>query len=220
MTQTFEDALQQAGYPLPLALTRDGEIHRFGEKNRCWYVAGDGFGVAGDWKEERGKVSWQDSTELHFSPTEKKELWAKIKLRQQEYEAEKLEEQLDAAKVAARLFASGKEVGESTYLTKKCVGAFGIRYGMDDATYIAVPLRDAAGTLWSIQKIYDDGNKQFLKGGRKKGCFHVLGELAAHTETYVCEGYATGATIHEATGKPVCVCFDAGNMKPVLAALV
>jgi putative DNA primase/helicase len=219
MTQTFEDALQQAGYPIPLALTRDGEIHRFGEKNRCWYVAGDGFGIAGDWKEERGKVSWQNSTGLHFLPTDKKALWAKIKLRQREYEAEKLEEQFEAAKVAARLLASCKEKGQSAYLIKKRAGSFGIRYGMDTAAYIAVPLRDVAGTLWSIQKIYDDGSKQFLKGGRKKGCFHILGKLEVHMETYVCEGYATGTTIHEVTGKPVCVCFDAGNMKPVLAAL-
>lgn len=219
MTQTFEDALQQAGYPVPPAITRDGEIHRFGEKNRCWYVAGDGFGVAGDWKEERGKVSWQNSTGLYFSPAEKEALWAKIKLRQREYEAEKSEEQFEAAKAAARLFSTGKETGESAYLTKKRVGAFGIRFGMDTAAYIAVPLCDVAGTQWSVQKIYDDGNKQFLKGGRKKGCFHILGKLEVHTETYVCEGYATGATIHEATGKPVCVCFDAGNMKPVLASL-
>jgi len=219
MNQTFEDALQQAGYPLPLPLIRDGEIHRFGEKNRCWYVAGDGYGVAGDWKDERGKVSWQANTGFNFSPAEKKALWAKVKARQQEYEAEKLEENLETAKIAARLLATSKEAGESAYLTKKSARAFGIRYGMDTAAYIAVPLRDVAGTLWSVQKIYDDGNKQFLKGGRKKGCFHVLGELGLHTETYVCEGYATGATIHEATGKPVCVCFDAGNIKPVLAAM-
>jgi len=31
----------------------------------------------------------------------------------------------------------------------------------------------------------------------------------------VCEGYATGATIHEATGLAVIVAFDAGNLLPV-----
>ncbi len=33
------------------------------------------------------------------------------------------------------------------------------------------------------------------------------------------EGYATGASLHEATGWPVAVCFDAGNLKPCALAL-
>ena len=56
-------------------------------------------------------------------------------------------------------------------------------------------------------------DKDFLPGGRKKGLFHWIGQ---RTET-VClsEGYATGATIHEATGYRVVVCFDAGNLPVV-----
>ena len=35
----------------------------------------------------------------------------------------------------------------------------------------------------------------------------------------IAEGYATAASIHEATGRPVAVAFDAGNLAPVVRAL-
>ena len=35
----------------------------------------------------------------------------------------------------------------------------------------------------------------------------------------ICEGYATGATLHESTGHAVAVAFNAGNLKPVAMAL-
>ena len=36
---------------------------------------------------------------------------------------------------------------------------------------------------------------------------------------YVCEGYATGATIHEASGKAVAIAFDEGNLLLVAQSL-
>lgn len=47
----------------------------------------------------------------------------------------------------------------------------------------------------------------------------MIGNLLNAKEVYICEGYATGATIHLATKKPVIVCFYAGNLLPVLEAL-
>lgn len=63
-----------------------------------------------------------------------------------------------------------------------------------------------------------------MKGGRKQGLFHLLGALpAAHTNdmaavVLMAEGYATAATLHMATGHPVAVAFDAGNLTPVAKA--
>jgi phage/plasmid primase-like uncharacterized protein len=75
-----------------------------------------------------------------------------------------------------------------------------------------------------IQKIYDRNisqksdqvrNKDFR--GIKKGAFHVIGNLKhAHKGLYFVEGYATGLTIHLATGLPVVVCLDAGNLPIVV----
>ncbi|HSX49918.1 MAG TPA: PriCT-2 domain-containing protein [Cellvibrio sp.] len=82
---------------------------------------------------------------------------------------------------------------------------------------ILVPLRDIAGTLKNFQIIFTDGkSKRFLTNGRKSGYFHLIGEITDGVPIIFCEGYATGASLHKATGWPVVVCFDAGNM-PVVA---
>jgi phage/plasmid primase-like uncharacterized protein len=40
-------------------------------------------------------------------------------------------------------------------------------------TYI--PAYDVEGRQWTMQTISEDGQKRFEKGGRKEGCFHVVG---------------------------------------------
>jgi putative DNA primase/helicase len=82
---------------------------------------------------------------------------------------------------------------------------------------LIAPLQDIDGALRSLQYIAVDGTKLFLKGGRKKGCYFTIGE--PKDAFVICEGYATGASIHEATGSPVIIAFDAGNLLPVARAL-
>ena len=81
---------------------------------------------------------------------------------------------------------------------------------------ILIPLRDCFGEFKNFQIIFNDGkNKRFLTNGRKSGLYHVLGELGNEAALVFCEGYATGASVHMATGWPVVVCFDAGNLPTV-----
>ena len=72
---------------------------------------------------------------------------------------------------------------------------------------------DADGEIWSLQTIDADGGKLFMPGGRKRGCMFWIGEPS--DRIVIAEGFATGASIHEATGLPVAVAFDAGNLEPV-----
>ncbi|GHU13144.1 hypothetical protein FACS189449_08110 [Alphaproteobacteria bacterium] len=65
----------------------------------------------------------------------------------------------------------------------------------------------------SLQKIYPNGLKKFHAGGRKKGCYFVIGEIC--DEVIICEGYATGASIHECIEKPVVVAFDQRDAGPI-----
>ena len=51
-----------------------------------------------------------------------------------------------------------------------------------------------------------------------KDCYHAIEGKPAGL-LVVAEGYATGASIHEATGWPVAVSFNAGNFGPVAVAL-
>jgi len=100
----------------------------------------------------------------------------------------------------------------------------GVRFTPDGV--LLVPMVDAAGVLQNLQRIApqrpaDGGpDKRFLSGGRKSGLFHVIGQAEGATVLLLAEGYATAASVHEATGRPVVVVrFDAGNLKHVAEAL-
>ena len=93
-------------------------------------------------------------------------------------------------------------------------------------------LRDDAGQLCNVQRIApakpsgDGPDKLFLKGGRKSGLWHMVGDVgntdgngAVPAVVLVAEGYATAASLHEATGYPVAMAFDAGNLAHVAKAL-
>jgi len=86
-----------------------------------------------------------------------------------------------------------------------------------------IPAIDIDGILWTVQYIAEDGTKRFAKDSRKEGCFHVLGgidKLADASVIVIAEGYATAATIKEATELPAVVsAFDSGNLKSVAKAL-
>lgn len=121
-----------------------------------------------------------------------------------------------------KLWTSLKAKGESHYLKRKGLDKSplpGIRYGKD---YIAAQLIDTNNQFFGLQKIYNNGDKRFTKGLFKKGHFALIGldELPNKLSTiHVCEGIATAATIHLATGEPVFVALDAFNLLPVCRAL-
>lgn len=128
-----------------------------------------------------------------------------------------------AASEAALLWQSGSETGDSAYLTRKGVQAYGVRFAADGR--VLVPLTDATGKLWNLQRIAPTkptnggSDKLFLKGGRKSGLWHMCGDPDGAAAVLVGEGYATCATLHQITGRPVAVAFDAGNLAPVAKSL-
>lgn len=90
--------------------------------------------------------------------------------------------------------------------------------------YLVVPMANAAGELRAVQAINGDGSvKSFMRGAQKKGTMLVLGANSFDdlrnqpglTELSYAEGVATGATFRDATGVPVVICFDAGNLETV-----
>jgi hypothetical protein len=91
---------------------------------------------------------------------------------------------------------------------------------------LVLPLQDANGEVWSAQLIapaqrpdWAGGDKSFEKGARTAGCFHLIGKVGQAKQLVVCEGFATGATITEATGLPVACAMSCGNLESVVAGL-
>ena len=139
-----------------------------------------------------------------------------------------------AASEAAVLWGAASDTGASPYLERKGVQPYGVRFA--PGGWVLVPVQDAADKLWNVQRIAPDkpdnggSDKLFLKGGPKSGLWHRLGAMAspgavpdgdalAPDVILICEGYATGATLHQATGRPVAVAFDAGNLVHVAKAM-
>jgi putative DNA primase/helicase len=127
-----------------------------------------------------------------------------------------------AARVAVEMWGAASDEGESPYLHRKGVRGHGVRYQAGGA--LLVPMRDAAGELQNVQRIAaelpaDGKDKHFLAGGRKSELWHQLGAIDGAAALLVAEGYATAASVHEASGLPVAVAFDAGNLGHVARAL-
>lgn len=81
---------------------------------------------------------------------------------------------------------------------------------------LLIPAHDIDGKVWTAQSISPGGMKSFPRGARLHGCHHLIGEASREGgDILVCEGWATGQTIHEATGKPVAVAFNANNLEAV-----
>jgi len=84
---------------------------------------------------------------------------------------------------------------------------------------LLIPLQDASGVLWNLQFIFPDGTKRFLRGGKVKGLFSVIGGRDKADRIFIGEGFATMATVHELTGRNSVVAFSAGNLPAVASAI-
>jgi len=133
-----------------------------------------------------------------------------------EREAAKAREQAEAANKAAAIWKAAKPAPEDfSYLIRKSNKPNGARLHNDA---LVIPMR-ADGEIHSLQFIGPEGDKRFLTGGRVTGCYFSIGNPKGAVALCIAEGFATGATIHEATGYPVAVAFNAGNLAAVAKAM-
>jgi hypothetical protein len=91
--------------------------------------------------------------------------------------------------------------------------------GKDVRGWLAIPCRELNGNLKTIQFVPPKGDKLNLPGATfGDGCF-AIGELVNPTQIYVVEGIGQAWAIHAVTEAPTVVCFGAGRMRTVAAAL-
>ncbi len=122
------------------------------------------------------------------------------------------------------LEATQPSVSEHPYIKRKGIMPHGVKVfrgsltirDMDCNGALMLPTK-LSGKITSLQFINRDGEKRFLSGGEKGG--YPIGKIEAGKPVCVCEGFATGASIHEATGHAVVVAFDAGNLRKMAEAL-
>ncbi len=210
--------LKSLGFDAATAPPLDGVVHRLnrGSSSKSgWFIGWQEpfpFAIAGDWRTgERFECSEKNGRKL--KPHEQKQREILLREAQQKSLAEREGKQEAARLKADMLWRSGTNGGFLThdYLTKKNIGAFGVRVLGED---LLIPTVDADGVMHGLQKIKPDGAKLFLTGQRVDATFHrIVGDNLKGI--YICEGYATGASIHMATGGTVYCAWSASNLVKV-----
>ncbi|KII30215.1 topoisomerase [Pseudomonas fluorescens] len=221
VTIMFHEALQASYGPLDWMPVPDGAIHRFrapGDKPNSlngWYVLfldGIASGAYGSWKDGSSHTwSSREPKDAH----EAARVRERIEQARRQREAEQNQRQQQTAEWAQRWWGDARRADpEHAYLIAKSVRSHALRQRSDE---LLVPLY-SGGVLVNLQRIALDGSKRFLYGGRIKGAYSPLGRMTPGKPLCICEGWATGATLHE-SGYTVACAMNAGNLKPVALAL-
>jgi putative DNA primase/helicase len=221
--EQFRHAIRIAGLNPPDVIETDGKPHRFSTNGRRsddagWYVYhanGIPAGVFGDWRTDFSQT-WRADIGRALSPAEQAEHRERVQASQREREAARAREQAEAANEAARIWEASTPAPENhPYLLRKGTKPHGVRLHNGA---LVIPMR-ADGEIQSLQFIGEDGKKRFLPGGRVTGCYFIIGNPGDAAALCIAEGFATYASVHEATGYAVAVAFNAGNLVPVAKAM-
>lgn len=244
----FRAAAAARGLELPGQIETDGALHRCplaqGAARRpdgAYLLHLDGIPAGGfqNFKDGMGWENWRADIGRQLTPEEEAAHRARVAEQQAAREAATKARRDKARRKANGIWNNAKPAPEDhPYLARKGVTGLGLRLGLwpkrEEARpgdwrerripALLVPMRSATNTLHSLQAIFaerlEDGrDKDFLPGGEKAGKFHLIGTPAPDQPLCVAEGYATAASIHMATGGPVAVAFDAGNLEAVAQGL-
>lgn len=231
MTDPLEQ-FREAASARGLILSAQLEIGRFcrcdvegrggkGDGSYKLYLDGIPAGGFQNWKDGLGWENWHADIGRALTPDEKREYHERMETARREHEAERQRRAGEARATAQAIWrASVSAMVDYPYLRKKGVQPHGLRVTTDEehGGSLVVPVRDVDGVLHSLQFIpVDGGKKRYLSGSRVSGCYFPIGK--PNGVLCVAEGFATAASIHEATGHAVAVAFCAGNLMEVAEAL-
>ncbi|MBM4207426.1 MAG: DUF3987 domain-containing protein [Gammaproteobacteria bacterium] len=229
--ESFKIAIQAQGLQPPDTI-QPGKMHRFpgydkGRSNDAgWCKLFDDLrgGVFGDFFTGLDE-HWQIETERTYTAEERAAFKQRIEAERQQRQAEELRQHEAAATNAAELLAATDgDPSQHPYAIKKAVD-FGhkIKRGAwpqrNWADALLIPIYGTDGKIWTLEAINPDGEKDYLKGGRKRGGFHPLGKISGATRVLIGEGLATVAAVHAVDGAPAVAAMDAGNLSAVALAV-
>lgn len=221
--EQFQSAIAAAGLPSPELVQGDGKLYRYSTNGKRgdqsgWFVLHDdgdmAAGAFGCWRTGI-QQTWCSKEVSTFTPSQLSAHQQRMQAIAKQREADKAQRQQEAAVVALKRWeAAVPAAADHPYLMRKGIQAHGIKA---ESESLLVPLRDVSTTLHSLQAIGPEGDKRFQLDGRIKGCYFAIGKPKGLL--IVCEGFATGASIHEASGHAVACAMNASNLLEVAQAL-
>lgn len=228
--EEFAGVLKDAGFILPRGIAiMDGKIQRVptredtdGKTSGVYrgYLDGHPAGWYEDHRSADGQVNWTSTGNRTWDPA--RQIQERAMSAQRHWDRAR-ETQAGYDRMAARLSEQYRRMPEATdahpYLQRKGVPAMpGLR--LDRYDNLVIPLQNTDNHLRILQYIKPDGSKLLKKDAEKSGNFFVVGgELRNGRPFMYAEGYATAATLHLASGLPVVMTVDAGNMVTVAGKL-
>ena len=225
--EQFRSALEGRGIIPPAEIIADGEIHRCkaqgrsGDADASYLLHLDGIAAGGfqNWTDGLGWADWREDVGRTTTPLEEQAHRAHVGATRKQREVEDQKRHAEARERAARIWQAASPCEEHPYLTKKGIRAHGASLAKEGhyAGHLVIPVKDSKGTIHTLQFIGPDGGKWFLAGGRKQGGYWSLGRPGPII--YICEGFATGASIYEAMGCGTVCAFDCGNLWLVATAI-
>ncbi len=214
MIVDFKAALEAAFCPTDTEIVADDRINRFhiigDPKSKLagrYRLACDGQFYYG-WFIGKDQVRHDFHSRTEAVSDEQRARNAEIiKAQRQESNRTRLEERRKASELARYIWSKSTPApATEPYLARKGVAAHSLRVNRGA---LICPMFAISGDLVGLQFI-SGTDKRYLKNC-EKGIITLPGAGAVA----LCEGYATGATIHAATGWTVIVCFDSGQVKVV-----
>lgn len=234
--RSFSDFLAAAGLKLDGPPALDGEMHRVpvdggkpGKVDGMYmgHAGADGSPVGGyakNWKTGE-EHRWRAENGRRLSAAERREQKAQVEKDKAARHAKREAGYREQA-LAARHELGGMRLADRDhpYLQAKGLYRLKVRHlglRQDEKGNLVVPLEDAAGRLWSYQRIGENGFKSMMKGGRVSGCFAQLsfGKDNPGRPLLIATGWGTGAVLHLATAKPVVCAMSDANLLTVAQAM-
>jgi putative DNA primase/helicase len=222
-------AMLEAGLAEPKdPIEIDGKMHRFasgtkgakGYDKSGWYIAfPDGIpsGRFGCWRLGIDHV-WRADVGRRLTAAEEMANVRRVAEAKAARDAALERQHEVAAQTVDAIWTSAQAASpDHPYLKRKGIGVHGARVTGDGR--LVVPLYDQDGTLSTLQYIDHDGGKLYHPGGQTGGKFWMVGAMDEPGALFVAEGFATAATIHEVSGRPVVVAYSASNLVPVTGIL-
>lgn len=220
MTIEFVNAIRDTGLQPPDYI-QPGIFHHFPGVDKkpsnkagwCILFEDCEGGMYGDFATDF-RETWHVKRENPLTPKEKKQWRKNIAQANVQAKAEEKKHHAEAAEKAVEIWRNAKPApADHKYLIRKSIKAHGARLNSEN---LALPLF-SGDKICSIQFISPTGSKWYLSGGRVKGCSYSIGTPS--DIVLIAEGFATAASLHEATGHAVEIAFTAGNLRAVSLAL-
>lgn len=212
----FRSVLIDAGL-LPGDIVPDGEIRRCGTSNKPrsrngWHFlyADPPAGAYGDWSTSLSET-WSGNGSL--SDDDRRRLHEEIE-RQKAERTAKLEADQAAASEKAKAYLARLPAATDANPYLKHKGVNSCPGLLADGNLLVVPvLSPKDNQPMSYQTVNPESSKLFLKGGQTKGGYFVI--KGDGDPLLICEGIATGVSLHQATGHTTLVAFSSRNLAGV-----